>query len=62
MNNHSKAIAAFISSLFGVLVSFGLIEPSTAEILGENLSMIFSSLLVVIATTLAVYQSPKNEE
>lgn len=62
MQTVSKALAAFLSSLVALLVSFGILEPQLADALGEDFAIGVASIILAVLSALGVWAAPRNTD
>lgn len=61
MQAYSKAIAAFVSSLLAMAVSFGWIEQPLADLVGQQIAPILSGAIAAGVIATAVFHAPPKK-
>ena len=62
MNKYSKAIAAVIASIVGIVVAFDVVSPALADVLTPTTIEVVSGLIVTALVAFGVFVAPANAE
>ncbi len=62
MSKYSKAIAAAISGIVGLLTAFGIVTPAITGIFTPETVTLLSGLFVTLLVAFGVFAAPANAE
>tara|TARA_S200002703_G_scaffold109926_1_gene95638 strand:+ start:354 stop:542 length:189 start_codon:yes stop_codon:yes gene_type:complete len=62
MAKYSKAIAALVSAIVGMLVAVEVVQPGLAETLNEGTVQMLVNTVAGVITAIGVFASPANAE